>query len=46
MKIYAERNASESKVEVGDTVVLKHEKRSKLGPNFKPEQFTVTGFDG
>ena len=46
MKIYAERNASESKVEVGDTVVLKHENRSKLGPNFKPEQFTVTGFDG
>ena len=46
MKVYAERNASESMVEVGDTVVLKHENRSKLDPNFKPEQFTVTGFDG
>ena len=46
MKVYADRNASESKVEVGDTVVLKHENRSKLGANFKPEQFTVTGFDG
>ena len=31
MKVYADRNASrsESKVEVGDTVVLKHENRSK-----------------
>ena len=29
MKAYADRNASESKVEVGDTVVLKHENRSK-----------------
>ena len=46
MKAYADRNASESKVEVGDTVVLKHENRSKLDPNFKPERFTVTGLDG
>ena len=46
-KVYADRNASrsESNVEVGDTVVLKHENRSKLDPNFKPEQFTVTGFN-
>ena len=46
MKAYADRNASGSKVEVGDTVVLKHESRSKLDPNFKPEQFIVTDFDG
>ena len=46
MKAYADRNASESKIEVGDTVVLKHENRSKLNPNFKPERFTVTGLDG
>ncbi|KAK2550163.1 hypothetical protein P5673_029198 [Acropora cervicornis] len=46
MKAYADRNTSESKVEVGDTVVLKHENRSKLDPNFKPKQFIVTGFDG
>ena len=46
MKAYADRNASESKVEVGDTVVLKHESRSKLDPNFKPEQFIVAGSDG
>ena len=36
MKAYADRNAAESKVEVGDTVVLKHENRSKVDPNFKP----------
>ena len=36
MKVYADRNASESKVEVGDTVVIKHENRSKLDPNYKP----------
>ena len=41
MKAYADRNFSESKVEVGDTVVLKHENRSKLDPNFKPERSTV-----
>ena len=46
LKAYADRNASESKIEVGDTVVLKHENRSKLDPNFKPERFTVTGLDG
>ena len=46
MKAYADRNASESKVEVGDTGVLKHENRSKLDPNFKPERFNVTGLDG
>ena len=45
MKAYANRIASELEVEVevGDTVVLKHENRSKLDPNFKPERFTVTG---
>ena len=43
MKAYADR--SEIKVEVGDAVVLKHENRSKLDPNFKPERFTVTGLD-
>ena len=26
--------------------MLKHENRSKLDPNFKPERFTVTGLDG
>lgn len=26
--------------------MLKHETRSKLDPNFKPERFTVTGLDG
>ena len=41
MKAYADRNFSESKVEVGDTVVLKHESWSKLDPNFKPERSTV-----
>ena len=46
MKAYSDRNASESKVEVGDTVVIKHENRSKLDPNYKPERFTVTGLDG
>ena len=25
--------------------MLKHENRSKLDPNFKPERFTVTGLD-
>ena len=46
MKAYADRNASESKVEAGDTVVLKHENRSELDPNFKPGRFTVTGLAG
>ena len=46
MKAYADMNASESKVELGDTVVLKHENRCQLDPNFKPERFTVTGLDG
>ena len=46
MKAYADRNSSESKVEVGDKVVLKNENRSKLDPNFKPERFTVTGLSG
>ena len=46
MKAYADRYASESNVEGGDTVVLKHENRCKLDPNFKPERFTVTGLDG
>ena len=26
--------------------MLKHENRSKLDPNLKPERFTVTGLDG
>ena len=43
---YADRNAPESKVEVRETVVLKHENRSKLDPNFKPERFTGTDLDG
>ena len=46
MKAYADRNASERKIEVGDTVVRKHENRSKLYPIFKPERYTVTGLDG
>ena len=37
MKAYADRNVSESKVEVGDTVVLKHANQFKLDPNFKPQ---------
>ena len=46
MKAYANRNSLESKVEVGERVVLKHENRSKLDPNIKPERFTVTGLSG
>ena len=43
---YTDRNAKESKLEVGDTVVLKNEQRSKLDPNFKPERNKVTGLTG
>ena len=43
---YTDRNAKESKLEVGDTVVLKNEQRSKLDPNFKPERYKVTGLTG
>lgn len=42
IKAYADRNATESKVAIGDTVVLKHENWSKLDPKFKLKWFTIT----
>lgn len=46
VKEYADRNSRENKLALGDTVILHHEKRSKLDPDFKPEKFTITGLAG
>lgn len=47
-KKYADRvrGAKESEIQIGDTVFLAHQKKSKTDPNFSSERFEVVARDG